>query len=191
MKSNTNLALLFLILTIAFISACMLSDPFLNWVFARHQNQWSWYIRPILLIPFCLFAYRKSLAGISLSVLAIFTSMMWFNQPEFVSPQVQEFLNFEISWLQSEWNFNKILLIVSVPFSFFCLALALWKRSLWMGIAVLVLMATGKIIWSITNAGESGTSILVPAIGGLVLCISFLIIGLRKVNKKNETSRDS
>jgi hypothetical protein len=179
----------FFVLTIAFIGVCMLSDSFLDWVFARHQNQWSWYIRPILLIPFCFFAFKKSLAGISLTVFAIFTSMMWFNQPPTMSAQVQEFLDFEIRWLQSEWDFNKILLIVSVPFSFFCLAFALWKRSLWMGIAVLVMMATGKIIWSIANAGESGASIIAPAIGGLVVCILFLIIGLRKANKKNQTKR--
>lgn len=62
--------------------------------------------------------------------------------------------------------------------------LAFWKRSLWMGLAVVVLMATGKIIWSIQNAVNSGKSILIPAIIGLALCTAFIYYGFKRLEKK-------
>ena len=34
------------------------------WAWARHHNILSWYIRPLFLLPFCFFAYRRSLPGI-------------------------------------------------------------------------------------------------------------------------------
>jgi hypothetical protein len=36
---------------------------FLNWAWARHLNPLSWYIRPLFILPFCCFAYRKSARG--------------------------------------------------------------------------------------------------------------------------------
>jgi hypothetical protein len=30
-----------------------------TWAWARHHNILSWYIRPLFLLPFCLFAYRR------------------------------------------------------------------------------------------------------------------------------------
>ena len=175
------IAFIFLILTLGFIFLCAINDSFFNRVFERHQNQWSWYIRPLFLIPFCYAALKKSLSGISITVFALFTSMAWFNQPADVSPIVKEFLAFEMQWLKSEWTTGKILLTLSVPFTFFCLAVACWKRNLWFGVGTLIMMATGKIVWSISEAGESGRSIIIPAVIGLAVCIVFAIIGFRKM----------
>jgi hypothetical protein len=69
--------------------------------------------------------------------------MFWFPQPDLVAPQVQQFLQFEIDWLQGSWNLSKVLMLMLVPVSFLLLGLAFWNRSLWMGLAVLILMATG------------------------------------------------
>jgi hypothetical protein len=188
MNKDKTIALLFFALTIIFIVLSMTNQAFFDWVFDRHHNQWSWYIRPIFLIPFCFFAYKRNWTGISITVFCLFTSMFWFNKPEVVSDNVKEFLQFEKDWLYGEWNFEKIMLIITIPFSFFALGFAFWKRSLLMGLAVIVLMATGKIVWSIQNAGESGKSIIIPAILGLLICVGLLFFGFKKLNK-NEANR--
>jgi len=188
-KYDKQIAIAFGLMTVLFLILSMTNTRFFEWVFERHQNQLSWYIRPIFIIPFCYFAYKRSWSGISLTIFCLLTSMFWFNRPEFVSDNVKTFLQFEKDWLYGEWNYKKIMLIITVPISFFALGLAFWKRSLLMGLGVLVLMATGKIVWSIQNAGESGKSILVPAILGLLICSGLIFYGFKKLEKKKTTKR--
>ncbi|WP_386688693.1 hypothetical protein [Lonepinella sp. MS14437] len=61
-----------------FIGLCVTNNAVFDWVFARHQNPLSWYIRPLFIIPLCWFAYRHSLTGIATTVFALLTSMFWF-----------------------------------------------------------------------------------------------------------------
>lgn len=175
---------IFLLLTIAFIVISMTNRTFFDWVFERHHNQWSWYLRPLFLLPFCFFAYKRSFMGMMISLFALFTSMFWFPKPEIVSDQVIQFLSFEKEYLYGEWNLSKILLSLSIPISLFSLGMAFWKRSLFIGIGVVILIATGKIIWSIQNAGESGKSILIPAIIGLIICCGVMFYGFKKLENK-------
>ncbi len=189
LNKDKTIALIFAALTMVFLVVSMTNQAFFDWVFDRHHNQWSWYLRPIFLIPFCYFAYKKSWAGISITIFCLFTSMFWFNRPEVVTEEVKTFLQFEKDWLYGTWNYKKLLLIITVPVSFFALGLAFWKRSLLMGLGVVVLMATGKIIWSIQNAGESGKSIIVPAVVGLLLCSGLIFFGFKRLEKKKTTSR--
>jgi len=183
-KHDKAIALIFLALTSLFLFVSMTNQTFFDWVFDRHHNQWSWYIRPIFLIPFCYFAYKHSWAGISITIFCLFTSMFWFEKPANVSDEIKTFLEFEKQWLYGEWNYPKVLLILTVPVSFLALGLAFWKRSLLIGIGVVVLMATGKIVWSIQNAGESGKSIIIPAIVGLLLCSIIMFFGFKKLEKR-------
>ena len=183
------IASLFLALTILFLVVTMTNKTFFDWVFERHHNQWSWYIRPVFLIPFCFFAYKRSWTGIAITIFCLFTSMFWFNKPEAVSDDVKTFLQFEKAWLYGEWDYKKIMLIITVPVSFIALGLGFWKRSLFMGLGVIVLMATGKIVWSIQNAGESGKSIIIPAILGLIICSGLIFYGFKKLEKKKTTKR--
>jgi hypothetical protein len=187
MKSfNTDkiIAIVFFALTILFVIISMTNQTFFDWVFDRHHNPWSWYIRPLFLVPFCFFAYKHNWSGISITVFCLFTSMFWFNRPDEVSDRVMAFLQFEKEWLYGEWNFKKIMLITTVPVSFIALGLAFWKRSLLMGLGVVVLMAAGKIAWSVQNAGESGKSIIIPAILGLLICIGLIFYGFQRLEKK-------
>jgi len=179
-RYDKPLAIFFGILTLVFLYL-MTRESFFEWAFQRHQNQLSWYSRPLFLIPFCYFAYRRSWSGAVVSLFALLTSMFWFPQPEKVSEGVREFLHFERQYLTGEWTTAKIALAATVPISLFLLALSFWKRSLWFGVTVIVLMAVGKIIWSVYNAGEAGTSIMVPAILGLILCIVLILIGYRRM----------
>ncbi|MFC2620824.1 MAG: hypothetical protein ACFNYZ_06325 [Pauljensenia sp.] len=155
---------------VAFIAAAFTVPSFWDWLWQRHQNQLSWYIRPLFLIPLCWFAYKRSSAGIMATVLLLLTSMGWFPPPRQVSPRVQQFLQFEQQYLQGDWTLGKVLLTVMVPLSLAALAAALWRRNLWLGLAVMALIAIAKSLWSVAFAGEAGASVIVPAALGLLLC---------------------
>lgn len=184
LKYDKIIALFFLILTVVFFYA-MSYQPFFYWAFERHQNQLSWYIRPLFIIPFCFFAYKHSWAGVFFTLFLLFTSMFWFPKPDSVSNEVLAFLHFEMEWLYGDWNVTKASIMLMAPVSLFILGLACWKRSLLMALAVVVLMATGKIVWSYYHAGNAGLSIILPAIAGLLVCIILIIIGYRRIEIKN------
>lgn len=48
-----------------------------------------------------------------------------------------------------------------------------------------VLMASGKFARSRLNAEDSGQSILIPLLLGLVLCLGLIVIGFKTLEKKN------
>ncbi|MFT4416198.1 hypothetical protein ACLM5H_20240 [Fredinandcohnia humi] len=187
-KYDKFIAILFVILTISFIVLAFSNRDFLDWAFARHHNQLSWYIRPVFLIPFCYFAFKRSSAGISITIFALLTSMFWFPEPDSVSKQVQDFLQYEVEYLTGDWYLAKILVTLLIPISLILLGMAFWKRNLWVGLLVLLFIALGKILWSIQSAGESGKSIVVPAIVGLVFCITLVYWGFKKLSKKSNES---
>lgn len=183
-KYDKMLAVLFALFSFTFLFFAFTNREFLNWAFARHQNQLSWYIRPLFLIPFCFFAYKKSWSGISLTIFCIFTSMFWFPEPQSVSDQVKSFLQYEVDYLTGKWDAPKILLSLLVPISLILLGMAFWRKNVQMGLLVIIVIAFGKIMWSILSAGESGKSIIIPAIGGLFICIGIIYIGLKRFLKK-------
>lgn len=178
------LAVIFAALTIVFVVIGFTNDGLFDWAFARHQNQLSWYIRPLFLIPFCFSAYRRSLAGIFGTMLMLVTSMIWFPVPVEVNSNVSDFLAMEKEYLTGEWDTSKILITILVPVSLTVLALALWKRSLWMGISTLVFIAVAKMLWSVVFGGESGKAVIFPALIGLAVCIAMILLGFIKLEKK-------
>lgn len=183
-KNDTKISIVFFILTGAFIAACINNATFFQWVFERHQNPLSWYLRPLFLIPFCFFAYQRNWGGIAASIFCLFTSMFWFPQPASVSDAVKTFLQFEKDWLCGNWDNKKLILILTVPISFSMLGIAFWKRSLPAGIAVVVVMALGKMAWGSLAAGKAGQSIIVPATVGLIICIILICFGFKRLEKK-------
>ena len=70
-------------------------QDFLDWAWARHHNPLSWYIRPLFVLPFCYFAYKKNWWGMVLTVLAVLSSMFWFPAPATIDPQTTAFLAME------------------------------------------------------------------------------------------------
>jgi len=157
---------------------------FAAWAWARHHNELSWYIRPLFLLPFCYFAYRRSLWGIVLTVVALGTSMFWFPGPEHASPRAAEFLAVEREYLTGDWTLWKVLLALVVPISFAALAVAFWKRSLVWGLAVINTMVLVKIAWSFYFGDESGGLTLLPsAVAGLLVCDAVILYVLRRMRK--------
>jgi hypothetical protein len=180
------LGIVFGVLTLAFLILAFTNESFFNWAYARHQNQLSWYIRPLFLLPFSYFAYKRSWAGIMATIFLMLTSMFWFPKPSIVGEQVKQFLDMEKQWLTGDWGASKILMALLVPISLIALGMALWKRSLLLGISVIVLIAVGKMVWSVLFAGEAGKSIFIPAILGLGICVGLVYFGFRRLERKNK-----
>ena len=180
-KYDKQLGGLFFILTVLFIILAMTNQTFFDLAYERHQNQLSWYVRPLFIIPFCYFAYKRSWTGIMGTMFMVITSMFWFPKPVYVSHQVVEFLEMEKEYLTGNWNLSKVLIALLIPASLSALAIAFWRRSLLVGIAVMVFIALAKISWSVALGGESGKSVLVPAMLGLIICIILIFIGFKRM----------
>jgi hypothetical protein len=175
-------ALVFGALTILLIVLAFTNRAFFDWAYERHQNQLSWYIRPLFLIPFCYFAYRRSWTGIMGTLFVLLTSMFWFPKPAVVNEQVKQFLEMEKEYLSGGWGMTKILISLLVPVSLTVLAAAFWKRNLWFGLSVMALIAVAKMIWSIAYGGEAGRSVLLPAVVGLVVCTGLIYLGYKRLH---------
>ena len=165
------------------------TDEFAAWAWARHHNVLSWYIRPLFLLPFCYFAYKRSLWGITLTVVALATSMFWFPAPERADPGTAQFLAVEREYLTSEWSLWKVLLGLIVPASFAALAVAFWKRSLLWGVAVINAMVLVKIVWSFYFGEASGGLTLLPsAVVGLALCDAVILYVVRRRRRRRSSA---
>lgn len=179
-KIDFIIGMFFALATVVFILLFLSNDIFFNWAFERHHNVLSWYIRPLFIIPIVLFAFKKSYTGIFASIFALFTSMFWFPAPASASPQVLEFLAFEMDYLKGTWTSPKILMSLAVPLFFIMLIMAAWKRNRKLLLAVIIGAALLKFIWSIVFSGEAGMSILAPALVGLVVTIGGIYYFLKK-----------
>ena len=169
-----------------------LIHDFAVWAWERHHNIWSWYIRPLFLLPFMYFAYKRSLKGIVITLFALATSMFWFPKPEVIDPRVAGFLKTEEEYLLGNWTMAKVLLTSLVPKTMYSLAYAFWKHSWKSGVIVINLIALIKTMWSVV-AGEdgSGWSLVPPALIGLAICNGAIYLAYRWVKKKERTRNDA
>lgn len=163
-------------LAVVVLAATGTMKEFIAWAWDRHHNVLSWYIRPLFFIPFCFFAYRRSLFGIVLTLLALATSMFWFPAPERVSLAVTEMLAAEEQYLTTNWTLWKVLLASLVPASFVALGLAFWRRSLVWGLAVINAAVLLKVGWTFVFGTEAGAMSHLPAaLIGLALCDAVIL----------------
>jgi hypothetical protein len=169
------------ILAVVAVAATGNTEEFVAWAWARHHNVLSWYVRPLFLLPFCFFAYRRSLWGIVLTILALVTSMFWFPAPEQPSPAVNEMLASEWKYLTADWTLWKVLIALLVPLTFAALGLAFWKRSLVWGLAVVNVAVLFKIGWTFLFSTEAGAMSHLPAaVLGLVVCDALILYVIRR-----------
>jgi hypothetical protein len=169
----------------AVLAATETLDGFLSWAWERHHNVLSWYIRPLFLLPLAYFAYRRSLSGIVLTLVAIATSMFWFPAPERVDPRVEAFLAFEREWLTGEWTTEKMVLALTVPLIVGVLCLAFWKRSLAWGLVIINAIAVMKMVWGVIDGAGSGWVMLGPALSGLLICNAVVLYAARRVRARS------
>ena len=175
------------------IAATGSTDEFVAWAWERHHNVLSWYIRPLFLLPFCYFAYKRSLWGIMLTLLALATSMFWFPAPQHSSPAVNEMLEAEKEYLTANWTLWKVLIALLVPLAFAALGLAFWKRSLLYGLAVINAAIIFKIGWTfVFGTGAGAMSHLPAALLGLAICDAVILyLRHRRRARSSESSRSA
>jgi hypothetical protein len=157
------------------IVATASTDEFVAWAWARHHNVLSWYVRPLFLLPFCYFAYRRSLLGIVLTLLALATSMFWFPVPENSSSAVNEMLASERAYLTTDWTLWKILIALLVPLTFAAVVNA----------AILF-----KVGWTFLFSTEAGAMSHLPAaVLGLVICDALILYFIRSMRARASYGR--
>lgn len=140
------------------------------WAWARHHNQWSWYIRPFFLLPFAYFSYRRSWLGLVLTLVALATSMAWFPAPEHPTAGAIEMLNAEREYLLGEWTTPMLLAGSMVPLTLGGLAVALWRRSFRWALVPINAGILFKIVWTFVVSDRAGAMEHLPAaLGGLVV----------------------
>jgi uncharacterized membrane protein len=153
----------------------LLSD-FLSWVWARHHNELSWYVRPLFLLPFCYFAYRRSVWGIVLTLLIFPTSLFWFPAPENPSPRVEGYLVWERQFLLEGSVVARVALVLMVVAFFVALAAAFWKRS-W--------------LWGLVFGGATGWASLAPSIFTLAVTDAAILLAMRFLMRRRKRREDA
>lgn len=158
-------------LTVVFLGAALGHAGFQDWLFARHTNLLSWIVRPLMVVPFCIMAWRQSAAGIAWSVFALFTSMAWFPAPEQPHPLVVDFLAMEQSVLAQGFSLANVVGGVSVLAYGVLLGVACWRQS-WLGcFCVAGLGALAKSIWSVLSAPGAGHLVIYFASAGVLVLL--------------------
>jgi hypothetical protein len=153
-------------------------SDFWAWAWARHHNPLSWYIRPLFVLPFCYFAYRKSVAGLALTIVGVFTSMFWFPAPSEADPRAAAFLVMEQQYVTGGWTWVKTAMTLLVPVWFVLLGAAFWRRSWIVGIVVINAGAGLKVVWSFYFGGGTAWSIIPPVVIGAIVCNGVLVYAL-------------
>jgi hypothetical protein len=158
-----------------------------SWAWARHHNILSWYIRPLFLLPFCFFAYRRSITGIVGTLLALVTSMAWFPAPASPDPAVVELLQVERDYLLGEWTIGKIAIALLVPVVFGGIAVALWRRSIGWALVVINAAVLFKIAWTyFFDAEGAGADAHLPAaLVGLAVVDVALVLAVRWLRRRH------
>ena len=193
MKKRTDLLVLggtlaLVLLALALMVATGNMGEFVAWAWERHHNVLSWYIRPLFFLPFCYFAYKRNVSGMTLTLVALATSMFWFPAPERTDAQVLEFLAVEREYLTGHWTMAKVLLALLVPISFVALGLVFWKRSIVYGLVLLNGIVLVKLVWSFYFGDESGGLTLLPsALAGLAVCDAVILYVVRRVRKRSSS----
>jgi hypothetical protein len=161
-------------------------NEILDWAFQRHLNPFSWYIRPIFLILFCLMAYKRSWKGIVIVLLLMFSSMVWFPAPATIDPQMQSVLEYEKALVKNP--FTLFLAITAMITSMTLIAMAFWKRSFLLGLIILNIALIGKLIGSLALVGKDGWGPLYVIVFGLVLVNG---LSIYFYYKKKKTRREN
>ncbi len=154
-------------------------QEFLAWVWARHHNELSWYVRPLFILPFCYFAYRRNIRGVLVTLLLFPTSLFWFPAPAQPSPRVLEYLAWEREFLTGDHLAPKLVLLLLVIGFFVALAAAFWKRHWLYGLGVLNVATLLKVIWSVAFGGAVGWASLLPSVVTLAICDTIIVLAMR------------
>lgn len=184
---------LWIIGLILLYSAIIFSNAYISgadmgaWVWERHHNQFSWYSRPLFLIPAAYYAYRRKVWNVLGFMALLATSLFWFDAPATVSPSVSEYLEWEKQLFFT--NKNKLPLVVFILGVIVFLGLifyAFWQRNPWYGLALINVGTVLKIIVSVVFGQDAGAAAIVPSLSSLLVINLFAwFVWRRKRKDKN------
>jgi hypothetical protein len=164
---------------------------FLNWAWARHHNPLSWYIRPLFILPFCYFAYRKSVWGVTLTLVAVTTSMFWFPAPVTPDPRGAALLAVEREYIGGPLTLSQIVLTALIPVWFVLLARAVRKVS-WVGVATVIGLGTLlKVAWLFREGGSNAWVIVPPVAIGTTACAAVLSYAYWRIRHRENSAPKS
>ncbi|PRY74644.1 hypothetical protein CLV80_11626 [Yoonia maritima] len=157
------------------------------WVWERHQNQFSWYSRPLFVIPAAFYAYRHRVWHVVGFMALLATSLFWFEAPVTVPQSVSEYLEWEKQLFFI--NNNKLPLVAFVSGVIIFLGLffyAFWQRNPWYGLALINAGTVLKIIVSVVFGQDAGMAAIVPSVSSLLVINLFAwFLWRRKRKDKN------
>ena len=172
-KSNLSIVILSLLFIYSFILLLGAYFQGLNigsWIWDRHQNLFSWYSRPLFIIPACYFAYQHKLWHTTACMVLMFASLFWFSAPEQVSVEVQAFLEWEKQlFFIGDSITPLVFLLVGVLFFLIGLFYAFYKRSIWYGLLIINIGTLLKIFVSLYWGQEAGTTAILPSISSILI----------------------
>ena len=141
----------------------------LDWAWARHHNEWSWYIRPLIIIAFCVAAWCRSSGLVILSAAFFPLSAVVFPAPDTPKEFVVNFLAAERELLESLTSLELFGFTAAVVIFLTLLAVCLWKRSFWIGVLVANAGGALKLAVSLYLWGETGWTALLPTLATAVV----------------------
>jgi hypothetical protein len=155
-------------------------NEFLDWAWARHQNPLSWYVRPLFILPFCYFAYRRSVPGIVLTLVAVTSSMFWFPAPATPDPRAVALLDAERQYVRGPLTVESVVLTALIPIWFVALAWSARRRA-WLAMAAVIGAGTLlKMAWLFREAGSNAWLVVPPVALGTTLCFGVLYFAARR-----------
>lgn len=155
-----------------------------EWIWNRHQNLFSWYSRPLFIIPACYYAYKRKIGFIIAMLILLGTSLFWFAPPTEVSETVSDFLDWERQlFFNPEFRLPLITLSIAVILFLFGLFYALWHRNFWAGLVVFNIGNLLKIAVSVIFGGDVGMAAIVPTLSSMAI-LNLIAIGFWKWKKR-------
>ena len=127
------------------------------------------------------FSYKRQIVGVTASIFALLTSMIWFPVPSETPALVREFLTDERQFLQATWGVKEYLFAFLVVSFFVLIVRATWLHSWKLVGLILIATAFLKMIWSYLDSGNAGLTIALPAMLGLIICL--LVVAFLKREK--------
>jgi len=159
-------------------------NDFLDWAWARHLNPLSWYVRPLFILPFCYFAYKKSARGIVLTLAAVTSSMFWFPVPATPDPRAVALLDVERQYVGGPLTLERIVLTTLIPIWFVALAWGVQRRS-WLAVVTAISSGTLlKVAWLFHEAGSNAWLIVPPVALGTAACACVLLVAYTRVRRR-------
>ena len=140
------------------------------WVWGRHQNLFSWYSRPLFIIPAAYYAYCHKPWHVVGFMALLTTSLFWFPAPAQVSAAVTDYLEWEKQLFFA--NENRVPLVamsVAVVVFLFGFFYSLWKRNVLYGLILINLGTLMKIVVSLLFGKEAGTAAIAPSLSSLLV----------------------